>query len=50
MTKVYYVTIDGDRVEGPFETRAAAKSVADERTTHEVNMTYTVEGVAEDDG
>lgn len=47
MTKVYYVTINGDRIEGPYETRAEAKAVADDKTTHDVNMTYRVEGVEE---
>lgn len=47
--KVYYVIVNGDRVDGPFETHAAAKAVADDRSTHEVNMTYRVEGVEEDD-
>ena len=49
MPKVYYVVVNGDRVDGPYETRATAKSVADDRSTHEINMTYTVEGVEEDD-
>ena len=45
MSKRYYVTMDGDRVEGPYETHAEAKRVADELNTHEVNMEYRVEGV-----
>ena len=45
VTKVYYVTMDGDRVEGPYDTHAEAKRTADELNTHEVNMEYRVEGV-----
>jgi hypothetical protein len=46
--KVYYVTINEDRVRGPYETHAEAKRVADDLNTHEVNMEYRVEGVQED--
>jgi hypothetical protein len=38
----YYVTVDGDRVAGPFETRAAAKRRCDELNTNEVGGRYTV--------
>ncbi|MCL9812342.1 hypothetical protein [Natranaeroarchaeum aerophilus] len=41
----YYVTLDGDQVAGPFETRAKAKRYADEQNTNEVGLTYTVERV-----
>lgn len=43
----YYVTLDGERVEGPFETREEAKQRADEMTTNEVGLAYTVESVDE---
>jgi len=39
----YYVTLRGDRVAGPFETRAAAKRRADEENTNEVGISYRVE-------
>ena len=39
----YYVTIAGDRVAGPFETRAAAKRRAATETTNEVGLNYSVE-------
>jgi hypothetical protein len=45
MAKVYYVTVDGDRVEGPYDERSEAKAIADDLNTHEVNMEYRVEGV-----
>lgn len=38
----YYVTLGGERVAGPFETRAAAKAWADEENTHEVGTNYRV--------
>lgn len=38
----YYVTLRGDRVAGPFETRAAAKQWADEENTNEVGTNYRV--------
>ena len=47
VTKVYYVSMDGDRVEGPYDSHAEAKRTADELNTHEVNMEYRVEGVEE---
>jgi hypothetical protein len=47
--KLYYVTMNGDRVRGPFETRSEAKAVADDMNTHEVNMEYRVEGIVEED-
>lgn len=48
MTKLYYVMINGEEVKGPFDTRADAKTVADEMNTHEVNMEYRVEGIRQD--
>lgn len=42
----YYVTCNGRRVEGPFETRTEAKEVADDRNTHDVGTHYTVTRVA----
>jgi len=44
---VYYVTVNGDRVAGPFEGRKEAKREADSRSTNEVNLTYEVESVRE---
>ncbi|QSG04271.1 hypothetical protein AArcS_3084 [Natranaeroarchaeum sulfidigenes] len=41
----YYVTLDGDQVAGPFETRTEAKRYADEQNTNEIALTYTVERV-----
>ena len=38
----YYVTVDGEAVEGPFETRAAAKRRRDELNTNEVGGRYRV--------
>jgi hypothetical protein len=48
MDKVYYVTMRGDHVEGPFDSRAKAKAVADDMNTHEVNTSYRVDGVRDD--
>jgi hypothetical protein len=48
MAKVYYVTINGEQVKGPFDTRSEAKTVADDMNTHEVNMEYRVDGVREE--
>lgn len=39
----YYVTVAGDRVAGPFETREDAKAWAAEENTHEVGLNYRVE-------
>ncbi|WP_331233405.1 hypothetical protein [Natronorarus salvus] len=39
----YYVTANGSRVEGPFETRAEAKRRADDLSTTEVLFSYGVE-------
>lgn len=39
----FYVTLDGDPVAGPFESRSEAKRYADEQNTNEVALTYTVE-------
>lgn len=47
MVKVYYVTINGEQVKGPFDTRSEAKAIADDMNTYEVNMEYRVEGVRE---
>jgi hypothetical protein len=44
---VYYVTVNGDRVAGPFESRKEAKREADSRSTNEVNLTYSVESARE---
>lgn len=41
----YYVTVQGERVDGPFESRRAAKRRADELMTNEVGLTYEVEAV-----
>lgn len=38
----YYVTVDGEAVEGPFETRTAAKRRRDELNTNEVGGRYRV--------
>lgn len=43
----YYVTVDGDRVEGPFESHRAAKRRADQLMTNEVGLTYEVEVASE---
>lgn len=43
MSRVYYVTVDGDRVEGPFEERGEARRRAAELSTNEIYLTYTVE-------
>jgi len=42
---VYYVTVNGDRVAGPFENRKEAEREADTRSTNEVGLTYGVESV-----
>jgi hypothetical protein len=44
---VYYVTVNGNRVAGPYESRKEAKREADTRSTNEVNLTYDVESVRE---
>ncbi|WP_435334733.1 hypothetical protein [Haloarchaeobius sp. TZWWS8] len=38
----YYVTVDGDEFEGPFESRKDAKKRADQLNTNEVGGRYTV--------
>lgn len=43
----YYVTHRGERVDGPFESRRAAKRRADELMTNEVGLTYRVEVVTD---
>lgn len=45
---VFYVTFEDERVAGPFESREAARRVADEENTYEVGAGYRVER-AEDD-
>lgn len=40
---VYYVVLDEDRIDGPFDSRDAAKARADELTTNEVGLQYMVE-------
>jgi hypothetical protein len=42
---VYYVTVNGDRVAGPFESRKEDEREADTRSTNEVGLTYGVESV-----
>lgn len=42
----YYVTLNGERVAGPFDSRAAAKRWADEEGTNEVGLNYLVERAA----
>ncbi len=39
----YYVTLNGDRVAGPFDSRTEAKQWADEEGTNEVGLNYLVE-------
>lgn len=39
------MTFRDERVEGPFESRRAAKRRADELMTNEVGLTYEVEAV-----
>ena len=38
----FYVTVDGNVVEGPFETRKEAKRRQDELSTNEVGVRYRV--------
>jgi hypothetical protein len=45
---VYYVVVNGDRVAGPFETRAEAKREADTRATNEVSLHYGVEAAVDE--
>lgn len=40
---VYYVTLFGDRIAGPFEEKADAKRLADEENTAEIGQNYAVE-------
>lgn len=42
MPTTYYVVLDGDRVEGPFATRADATRRAAQLTTNEVGLHYRV--------
>lgn len=44
----YYVVRGDTRVEGPFESHAEAKERADELSTSDVGLAYTVEAVRED--
>jgi len=39
---VYYVTVDGTEVEGPFETRKEAQQRRDDLNTNEVGGRYRV--------
>lgn len=39
----FYVTVEGDRIAGPFETREAAQRRADDENTYEVGLSYRVE-------
>ncbi len=39
---VYYVTVDGKEVEGPFETRKKARQRCDDLNTNEVGGRYRV--------
>jgi hypothetical protein len=41
--RAFYVTVDGERIEGPFEDRASAKRRADDLNTTEVGASYRVE-------
>lgn len=43
----FYVTVEDDRVEGPFETRSEARSVAAQRATNEVHLQFRVEAVTD---
>lgn len=49
MGQRFYVTVDGDRFEGPFPDRKQAKRRAAELTTNEVYLTYAVEAVDEEE-
>lgn len=39
---VYYVTVDGEDVEGPFETRKEAQRRRDDLNTNEVSGRYRI--------
>jgi hypothetical protein len=41
----FYVTVDGERVEGPFDDRGAAKRRAADLNTTDVGATYRVQKV-----
>ncbi|MFB6210157.1 MAG: hypothetical protein ABEI76_01325 [Halobacteriales archaeon] len=43
MSTEYYVTVDGDRVEGPFDRKKEARRRAAELSTNEIYLTYMVE-------
>ncbi|MFB6301013.1 MAG: hypothetical protein ABEH65_12225 [Halobacteriales archaeon] len=45
MSTEYYVTVDGDRVEGPFDQKDEARRRAAELSTNEIFLTYMVETV-----
>ena len=47
MGTMFYVTVEGDRVEGPYETRDQARAVAAERATNEVHLQFRVEAVTD---
>lgn len=44
----YYVVRGEHRVEGPFDTHEEAKELADELSTSDVGLAYSVEAVRED--
>lgn len=44
----YYVVRGEHRVEGPFDTHAEAKERADELSTSDVGLAYSVQAVRED--
>lgn len=44
----YYVVRGDTRVEGPFDSHREAKERADERSTSDVGLAYTVEAVRQD--
>lgn len=48
MTTTYYVVLNGDRVDGPFPTRAEADRRAAQLTTNEVGLHYRVRAVTTD--
>ena len=47
MARVYYVTYEGDQVDGPFDSKKEAKARADELMTNEVGLNYDVTAVEE---
>jgi len=49
MATRFFVTVDGDRVAGPFDSRPEARRIAVERATNEVHLQYRVEAVVAGD-